>query len=99
MNLAVIQTAGKQYLVKEGDTLTLTGDGKDASVLLLIEESKVKVGAPTVDGSSVKLEVVKEMKGPKIRVAKFKAKARYRRVTGFRSKLTLVKVAKIGATK
>lgn len=46
---------------------------------------KIKAGA----------EVVEQIKGDKIRVAKFKAKVRYRKVMGFRPKLTKIKIIKI----
>ncbi|MBI4099701.1 50S ribosomal protein L21 [Candidatus Microgenomates bacterium] len=99
MNFAIIRTAGKQFLVKEGDTIEITGDGKDIDVLLLSQDDKVKVGTPLVEKVTVKTEVVKNFSGEKIRVAKFKAKSRYRKVTGFRAKLTTLKITKIGESK
>ncbi len=95
MNFAVIRTAGKQFLVKEGDTVDITGDGKVVETLLLSQDGKLAIGTPLVEKASVKTEVVKTGLGTKIRVAKFKAKARYRRVIGFRPKVTTLKVVSL----
>lgn len=102
MKYAVIQLAGKQYKVAEGEQLTINSldaeEGKElkvADVLLTADGDAVKVGTPLVDGASVKLKVVSHQKGDKIRVAKFRHKSRYRRVRGHRQTETTVEVVKI----
>ena len=98
MKYAVIKTQGKQYKVKEGDLVTVDNvqDGKlNIEVLLLVSEKTVKIGKPVVSGAKIKAKVLKNFKGEKIRVAKFKAKSRYRRVVGFRPSLTQIKIEKI----
>lgn len=106
MNFAVIRIAGKQYLVNEGDTLKITlgttESGKPLplkEVLLLSDESGLQIGTPLVSGAVVQAKVLGNNLGPKIRVAKFKAKSRYRRVTGFRAHETTVQIEKIGVGK
>lgn len=94
MNFAVIRAGGKQYLVKEGDLITIQGEF--GGVLLASIDDKIKIGTPLVADVVVKTEVVKEGRGPKIRVAKFKAKSRYRRVMGFRPKEIQLKILSIG---
>ena len=74
---------------KEGDKL----EAKE--ILLLVEDDKVKIGKSLVDKVKVTMKIVKQFKGDKIRVAKFKAKTGYRRVTGFRPQMTLLEVEKI----
>lgn len=64
-------------------------------VLLYVVDGVAKFGTPFVSGVSVKATVVEHTKGDKIRVAKFKAKSRYRRVTGHRQSLTKVKIDSI----
>lgn len=102
MKYAVVKTGGKQYKVSEGDVIEverlphaqnaqLTFD----TVLLFVEDGNVMVGTPGVSGAMVKGEVISHTKGEKIRVSKFKAKARYRRVTGHRQSLTQVKISQI----
>lgn len=103
MKYAVIQTGGKQYKVTEGDVLHVERIAADTNtsvtfsdVLLLIDGDTVKVGTPFVSGLSVTATVVNHPRGEKIRVAKFKAKSRYRRVMGHRQSLSTIKIDAIG---
>ena len=105
MKYAVIKTGGKQYKVSEGDTieidkLALEKDGKVVfdEVLLISEDEKVKIGKPFLS-DKVEGKILEHFKGDKLRVAKYKAKVRYRKVTGFRASLTKVKIEKIGTSK
>lgn len=104
MKYAIIKTGGKQYKVAEGDIVEIDKlpekDGKVVfdEVLLLVTDSGVKIGKPTVLGEKVEGKVLGSFKGTKIRVSKFKSKVRYRRVMGFRASLTKVQIEKIGGT-
>ena len=97
---AVITSGGKQYIVEKDQTLELelTGDAKklEFDALLVIDGDKISVGAPFVVGVKVHAEVLEEVKGEKIKVLKFKAKKRVKRLTGHRQHYSLVKVTKIG---
>ena len=102
MKYAVIKFAGGQYFVAEGENIEVNKiEGKDGDkveakeILLLVEDDKVKIGKPLIDKVKVTMKIVKQFKGDKIRVAKFKAKTGYRRVTGFRPQMTLLEVEKI----
>ncbi len=103
MKYAVVASGNKQYKVAEGDVITVEHlNLKDneaysfSNVLLLVEEKARKVGAPYLKGVSVNGTVLgASVKGPKIRIAKFKAKARHRRVTGFRATTTKIKIDSI----
>lgn len=109
MDYAVIKTGGKQYKVREGDILEVDKlpAKKDSEVIFdevllwvsdeegLPADRQVKIGTPTLSNVKVKARVLEQIKGEKIRVAKFKAKSRYRRVMGFRSLLTRVQIEKI----
>lgn len=99
MKYAVIKLAGKQYKVKEGDiieTERLNLKPKDKltieDVFLTISDKDTKVGNPKVKGAKVKATVLDNIRGEKIRVSKFKAKVRYRRVTGHRQSLSKVQI-------
>lgn len=105
MNYAVIQTGGKQYKVEKGSTIIVDklGDIKTGSdttfdkVLLIVEEGKVTLGKPFIAGAVVTAKVITDdFKGEKIRVAKFLAKSRYRKVMGHRSRLSKVEISSIG---
>lgn len=94
LNYAICEINGKQYKILPGKVLEVDfqGEGKkelEARVLTLAEEGKVKFGNPYLK-ETLKLQVVDNIKGKKIRVAKFHAKANYRRVKGHRAKLTKV---------
>lgn len=100
MDYAVIKTGGKQYKVSAGDTIEIDRlpEGKELTfeeVLLVVSDGQVKIGKPTLSGVKVKATLVEQTKGDKIRVSKFKAKARYRRTIGFRASLSKVKIEKI----
>ena len=106
MKYAVLQTGGKQYKVSEGSVLEVDKLKVDAGdshvfdkVLLYSVDGDVQIGSPYLENVSVKANVVEQKKGEKIRVSKFKAKARYRRVPGFRAQLTKLEVTEISAGK
>jgi len=99
MKYAVITSGGKQYKVTQGQVLELDkltaepgAEYKFDNVLLLVDGEKVEIGAPYLKNVAVTAKILEQTKGDKVRVAKFKAKARYRRVQGFRSLLTKVEI-------
>lgn len=96
---AVIVSGGKQYIVKPDDVLNveLVGDAKklEFDVLMTIDGDSTKVGTPFVDGAKVHADVIEEVKGEKIKVLKFKAKKRVKRLTGHRQHYSQIKITKI----
>lgn len=99
---AVIQTGGKQYKVREGDTIDvelLGGDVGDTveldQVLMVADDGETIVGTPTVDGAVVRATVVDEIKGDKVVVFKYKPKNRYARKTGHRQKYNRLQIGEI----
>ena len=104
MEYAVVRIGGKQYKVSKGDIIDV--DKQDMKVndqvvlddvLLFVSDGKTKIGNPRVSDVKIKAKVLTQKKGKKIRVAKFKAKVRYRRVMGFRSQLTSLEVISIAS--
>ena len=101
VNFAVIKAGGKQYLVKENDVINVdkmklpekTKLNLETLVIFDEEGKLLKLGTPTLK-EAVQAEILSHIKGEKIRVAKFKAKVRYRRVKGFRAQLTKLKIVK-----
>ena len=96
---AIVRTGGKQYKVAPGDVFEVELlKAEPAStivlddVLLVGDEDNWTVGTPTVEGARVACTVVRAIRGPKIRVFKFKAKKRYRRMQGHRQELTVLRV-------
>ena len=101
---AVLETGSKQYRVAAGDTLQierLTAD-KGASVtfdkvLLISNDGKVTVGAPTVSGATVVADVVDHIRGEHKLTFKMKRRKGYHKSIGHRQELTVVKVTEIKA--
>ena len=99
---AIIVTGGKQYNVSEGDTLfieKLPVEAGDAvtfdQVLAIVDGENTKFGAPVVEGAKVEAKVVKNGKGKKMRVFKYKAKKGYHKRQGHRQPYTKVEIGKI----
>lgn len=66
-------------------------------VLLVSDGTGVRIGRPTVEGASVRAQVIEQGKGPKITVFKFKRRKKYRRKIGYRDQLTRVRILDIRA--
>ena len=99
---AVIETGGKQYQVKEGDTLfieKLEAEGEITfdKVIMVGTDAGVKVGAPYVDGASVKATLLKNGKGKKITVFTYKPKKSSKRKIGHRQPYSQVRIEAINA--
>jgi len=101
MTQAVVQIQGHQFLTKEGEEIITDryaakkGEEIELEPLLYFDEKTVKVGTPVLEDVVVVGKILEHLKGKKIRVAKFRAKSRYRRVKGFRPLLTRIKIKKI----
>ena len=101
---AIIETGGKQYKVTEGDILYIEKLDAEAGesvtfdkVLAVLNGDSATIGAPVVEGASVTANVVKNGKGKKVLVFKYKPKKNYRRRQGHRQPYTKVEITKINA--
>ena len=99
---AVIVTGGKQYTVAEGDVLYIEKLNAEAEevikfdqVLAVLDGENTKVGTPVVEGAAVEAKVVKNGKGKKIHVLKYKAKKGEKKKIGHRQPYTKVEITKI----
>ena len=99
---AVIKTGGKQYLVSPGDKIKIEKINKEEgeevvfdNVLLLEKQRKLEIGTPKVKGAKVIGKVLKQEKGKKIIVFKYKPKKRYKVKKGHRQPFTEVEITKI----
>lgn len=100
--MAVIQTGGKQYIVRENDVISIEKLGEEAGkkitfdeVLLVDDGAKTTVGAPLVSGASVSAEVVEEGMGKKLLVQRYRQKSRSFKKRGHRQPYTKVKITGI----
>lgn len=102
MKYAIVRIGGSQYKVQEGDEIEVDRLPQKETealvfpeVLLVVDDGEVNIGQPTVEGTTIKAKIISHLKGEKIRVARFRAKSRYRKVRGFRAALTKIKIEKI----
>ena len=99
---AVIVTGGKQYSVKEGDIIFVEKLGVEADatvtfdqVLAVVDGENSKFGAPVVSGASVEAKVLKNGKGKKVTIIKFRSKKDSKSKQGHRQPYTKVQIEKI----
>jgi large subunit ribosomal protein L21 len=100
MTYAIIKVAGKQYRVREGERLLVDRLAEDDGAT--ITPAVLLVGGdgapPELNPSDTKVvaKVVGAVKGPKVRIGKYKKRTGYRRHTGFRASLTQIQIESIG---
>ncbi len=96
---AVVEISGRQYRVSPGDEILVEklekakGDSFDVPVLLISDESGVRVGSPHVEGAKISAQVLGESKGEKLTIFKYHPKKRYRVKKGHRQTYSRVKIA------
>ena len=103
---AVIESGGKQYKVEKGTSLLVdrlsAKEGDKVSLRPVLFRDKEIVAEPKeLEKVKVEATVAEHLRGPKIKVFKYKAKKGYRRRAGHRSELTRLEVTelKLGAKK
>jgi large subunit ribosomal protein L21 len=99
---AIVRAGGRQEKVSVGDVLLIdkvgaVGDSIDLTPLLVVDGSTVTSDAKKLAKVSVKAEVIKPAKGPKITIMKYKNKTGYKKRQGHRQPLTQVKITAIDA--
>ena len=89
MDYAIIRLGGKQYRVREGETLVVdrlkADEGKTFNPDVLLGDAKVTA------------KVIAHERGPKIRIGKYKKRTGYKRHTGFRAATSRVEISLGGA--
>jgi len=99
---AVIETGGKQYRVSEGDIVFVekldaeeNSDLTIDSVIAVGKDDGIVVGAPYVEGASVKAKALKNGKNKKITVFTYRAKKNSKRKMGHRQPYTKIQITEI----
>jgi large subunit ribosomal protein L21 len=103
MSYAIIRTGGKQFRVSPGDvvhvpTLAEKNEGDRVEfdeVLVSGDSNGTRIGVPTIAGARVTATVLKNGRGPKIIVFKFKRRKHYKRTKGHRQGFTSIKIDSI----
>lgn len=102
---AVVEDGGKQYMVKKGDTIhvetrDLPENAKTIEfdrVLMIGTGADSNIGRPLVAGAKVTATLVKEMRGPKLDIVKFRRRKGYHLKKGHRQNLLKVTIDSISA--
>ncbi len=101
----VLECKGKQYIVSEGDIVSVDLIHEDVkkkltfdNVLLLSDKGNVKLGQPYLD-LSVSAEIIAHERDKKVHVFKFKKKTGYKKKQGHKQSYTTIKILSIGAKK
>jgi large subunit ribosomal protein L21 len=97
---AVIETGGKQYKVEKGTSLLVdrlsAKEGDKVSLRpVLFRDKEIVAGAKELERVKVEATVAEHLRGPKIKVFKYKPKKGYRRRAGHRSELTKLEVTEL----
>jgi large subunit ribosomal protein L21 len=98
---AIVKAGGRQEKVSVGDIVVVDrlagqpGATVQLPAVLLVDGAKVTSDAATLAKVSVTAEIVKNERGPKIIILKFKSKTGYRKRQGHRQDLTRLKVTGI----
>ena len=95
---AIFKTGGKQYYVSENDRVYIEKLEVEVGQKVVFDEVLYvdgKVGNPVVKGAKVEAEVIKNGRGKKIKVFKYRPKKKYRKTQGHRQPYTLVEIKKI----
>lgn len=102
MKYAIVTIGGTQHKISEGAHLSVNNLNQEVGkkltfneVHLVVNDGKVSLGNPVVKKATIQATVVENYKDDKVRVAKFKAKSRYRVVNGFRAMKTKLLVNQI----
>lgn len=103
-DFAVIKTGGKQYVVAEGDVITIekipgefkAGDKITFDEVLVVDNGKdTTLGTPFIKGAKVIGSLVESGRGKKVEVVKYKAKSRYLKRRGHRQPFFKIKIEKL----
>jgi large subunit ribosomal protein L21 len=97
---AVVESGGKQYKVEEGTSLLVDRlDAKEGDKVALrpvmFRDTEVIAAPKELEKVKVEATVSEHLRGPKIKVFKYKAKKGYRRRAGHRSELTKLEVTSL----
>ncbi|MFH0901224.1 MAG: 50S ribosomal protein L21 [Pseudomonadota bacterium] len=96
---AVVKTGGKQYRVEEGVKIQvekIPGDEGSTvelgEVLLVADDSGVRVGKPLVDGVKVVARITAHDRGKKLVVFKMRRRKGFRKKNGHRQPYTALEI-------
>ncbi len=101
---AVIRTGGKQYRVASGEKLKVEQIAADVGtevvldqVLMVADGDNVALGAPLLNGATVKAKVLGHGRDDKVRIFKMRRRKHYRKTQGHRQNYTEIEILGIAS--
>jgi len=101
---AIVEIGGKQYKVRKDDRVFVPRQSAEPEskvtfdrVLLVSNDSSVRVGTPVVDGASVEATVLAHVKADKVLVFRKKRRKRFRVKRGHRQPYTQIRIVAVNA--
>ncbi|HRH66703.1 MAG TPA: 50S ribosomal protein L21 [Bacteroidia bacterium] len=101
---AIVNIAGQQFKVQKDQTVIVHRLGGEegktlefSDVVLVDDNGKVKIGAPTIKGASVSAKILSHVRGDKVIIFKKKRRKGYQKQTGHRQDLTKIQIEAIKA--
>lgn len=101
MVYAIVRAGGRQEKVSVGDTIVINrvageaGDSVQFAPVLLVDGDKVTSSQEELEKVTVTGEIVEALRGPKIRILKYKNKTGYKKRQGHRQELTRLTITGI----
>jgi large subunit ribosomal protein L21 len=101
MDYAIIELGGKQYRAEKGGSILVDrvdaaeGSKVTPKAILYRSDKTAVLDGPELDKVRVEAVVAEHLKGPKVRVFKYRPKKRYRRRSGHRSLLTRLEISDV----
>ena len=100
MKYAIVQTSGKQFLLKPGQWYdvdyiksAIVGDFIYLNKILFFRKNdQIQLGKPFLENSQISAKIIQQVKGPKITVLKTKPKKKYTRTRGHRQLFTRIQI-------
>jgi large subunit ribosomal protein L21 len=100
---AIVRAGSRQHKVEVGSIVNIddltqeVGATVELPVVMLVDDGQLTAEASALAKAKVSAEVLGEVKGPKIRILKFKNKSGYRKRQGHRQRYTTVRITGIAA--
>ena len=101
---AIVEIAGQQFKVEKDHKIlvhSLEGDKGTKvefnKVLLVDNNGKINVGAPTVAGAKVSATILEHLQGDKVLIFKKKRRKGYQKMNGHRQQLSQINIDSITA--
>ena len=99
--IAIIEIGSKQYVVKPDDQILVekipgkAGENFKIDKVLLTHDKELNLGKPYLKNVIVEAKVIEQLRSKKVKVFRYRAKKRYRKMKGHRQHLTKLKIIKL----